>query len=242
MRNHAPLASFTFDDVPESAYINGAEVLDEFGVRGTFYIAAGTCGTMDTYWPVIKRDQVCDLHQRGHEIGCHTFSHCAADELDAQAIEEECERNLQTLRELCSDIELTNFCYPFGCVSLARKLQLQNRFDTCRGIFEGVNSGMIDLGLLKVIELYDRTLSRNKLHHVLRHARDHNGWVIFYAHDVAPQPTHMGCTPALLRSTIKAIREQDIQCLSIRQALPLIGYSSPGKVAALGRDESIAVS
>src|SRR5262249_12912245 len=99
-----------------------------------------------------------------------------------------------------------------------------------------------DLGLLKVIELYNRTLSRDKLNHVLRHARDHNGWVIFYVHDVAPQPTHMGCTPALLRGTIKMVREQDIHCLSIREALPVIGYSSPREIAALGRDRPIALS
>lgn len=226
MRNSAPVVSFTFDDVPESAYENGAAILDEFGVQGTFYIAAGTCGAMDTYWRVIGRNQVSDLYRRGHEIGCHTFSHQAVDELDARRMDEECQKNYLTMRELCPGIEITNFCYPFGCVSLPRKLQLRRYFNTCRGIFEGVNSGMIDLGLLKVIELYDRTLSRDKLCHVLRRARDHNGWIIFYAHDVAPQPTHMGCTPALLRATIKTFQQQDIQCLSIREALPVIGYST----------------
>lgn len=243
MRNGAPLVSFTFDDVPESAYANGAGVLDDYGVQGTFYIAAGICGAMDTYWQVIGRDQISDLHRRGHEIGCHTFSHRAVDELSANEMEEECRQNLQRMRELCPGIEMTNFCYPFGCLSLARKLQLQKRFDTCRGIFEGVNTGLIDLSLLKVIELYDRTLTRDKLHHVLRRARDHNGWIIFYVHDVQPQPTHMGCSPALLSATIKAVREQDIQCLSIRQALPVIGYSSDGEIATeIGSSGSIALS
>ena len=47
MRNTAPLVSFTFDDVPASAYINGAAILEQHDMRGTFYIAAGICGTMD---------------------------------------------------------------------------------------------------------------------------------------------------------------------------------------------------
>ena len=226
MRNAEPLVSFTFDDVPNSAYTNGAAVLDEYGIRGTFYIASGTCGTNDTYWHVIERDQVRDLHARGHEIGCHTFSHAAVDELDAAAMEDECRRNLESMRELCPDVELTNFCYPFGIVSLQRKLQLQKRFDTCRGIFEGVNAGTIDLGLLKVIELYDRTLSRDKLRHVLRRVRERNGWVIFYAHDVAQQPSLMGCSPALLRTVIETVQGQNLACLSIRQALPVIGCAS----------------
>lgn len=227
MRNKVPLASFTFDDVPDSAYLNGARVLDEYGIRGTFYIASGTCGTRDTYWRVIGRDQIRDLHNRGHEIGCHTFSHRAVDDLNAHELDYECQRNFENLRALCPEIELTNFCYPFGCVSLLRKLQLQKRFDTCRGIFEGVNSGVIDLALLKVIELYDRTLSRDKLNHVLRRARKATGWIIFYVHDVAERPTHMGCSPGLLRTAIEEIRRHEIPCCTVAEALPLIGYS-PG--------------
>ncbi len=77
MRNAAPLVSFTFDDVPDSAYTNGAAVLDRHGLHGTFYVASGTCGSMDTHWRVIGEDQVRALHGGGHEIGCHTFSHVA---------------------------------------------------------------------------------------------------------------------------------------------------------------------
>ena len=42
-----------------------------------------------------------------------------------------------------------------------------------------------DLSLLRVIELYDRTLTREKLRRVLRETRERNGWLIFYTHDVA---------------------------------------------------------
>jgi peptidoglycan/xylan/chitin deacetylase (PgdA/CDA1 family) len=226
MRNDTPIVSFTFDDVPETAYKNGARVLDEHAIRGTFYIASGTCGKLDTYWRIIGRNQVRDLHSRGHEIGCHTFSHRAVDQLDQDELNDECQRNFDNLCNLCPGINITNFCYPFGCVSLLRKVQLQKRFHTCRGIFEGINSGLIDLSLLKVIELYDRTLTRDKLYHVLRRAKEKRGWIIFYAHDVSRTPTHMGCTPELLHSTIEDVRKQGIPCLSVGDALPLIGYSS----------------
>jgi peptidoglycan/xylan/chitin deacetylase (PgdA/CDA1 family) len=104
---------------------------------------------------VIERDQVRALHDHGHEIGCHTFSHFRVDTLDARTMDEECRRNRNFLSEQCPGIEATNCCYPFGRASLPRKFQLQQRFDTCRGIYEGVNSGIIDLGMLRVIELYD---------------------------------------------------------------------------------------
>ncbi|HEY6255727.1 MAG TPA: polysaccharide deacetylase family protein [Xanthobacteraceae bacterium] len=226
MRNRTPLVSFTFDDVPDSAYRNGAAILDERGVRGTFYVAAGTCGSPDTYWRVIEPAQVRALNERGHEIGCHTFSHVGVDRLDAGAMEEECRQNAAALQALCGDIAITNFCYPFGRTSLARKLQLQQRFDTCRGIYEGINAGTADLALLKVIELYDRTLTADKLQRVLRETRARNGWLIFYTHDVADPPSWIGCSPALLRATVAAVAAEGFACLPIRDALEAIGYAA----------------
>jgi peptidoglycan/xylan/chitin deacetylase (PgdA/CDA1 family) len=224
LRNRAPMVSFTFDDVPDNAYLNGAALLEEFGWRGTFYIAAGTCGLRDEFWTVIDRDQVGALHRQGHEIGCHTFSHVNVETLDGAAMESEIARNAALLRELCGDIRLSNFCFPFGRLSLPRKLQLQRHFDTCRGIYQGVNAGMTDLALLRVIELYDRTLTAEKLRAVLEETRARNGWLIFYTHDVAARPSWIGCSPALMRETLQAVREAGFDCLTIRDALTAAGY------------------
>lgn len=228
MRNTAPLVSFTFDDVPASAYVNGAAILQQYGLRGTFYIAAGTCGTLDEneHWRVIDRDQVRALHSQGHEIGCHTFSHIKVDQADARTLDEECRRNGALLRELCPGVEITNFCYPFGRVSLPRKLQLQEQYDSCRGIYEGINAGVVDLALLRVIELYDRTLTPEKLRRVLRQTRDRNGWLIFYTHDVAAPPSWIGSSPRLLREAIEAVQAENLRCLTVRDALAAIGYRS----------------
>jgi len=222
-RNDAPLVSFTFDDVPDTAYTNGAAVLEQCGLRGTFYIAAGTCGVSDQQWRVIERDQVRALHQRGHEIGCHTFSHIGVDRLDARALDQECRRNRALLEELCPGIVVTNFCYPFGRAPFARKLQLAKSFVSCRGVYEGVNAGAIDLAMLRVIELYDRTLTADKLRRVLDETRKRQGWLIFYSHDVADRPSWIGCSPELLRTVIKAAQAAQLRCLPVRDALTAIG-------------------
>jgi peptidoglycan/xylan/chitin deacetylase (PgdA/CDA1 family) len=226
MRNTAPLVSFTFDDVPDSAYTNGAAILEQHGLRGTFYIATGILGDADRHWRVIDRTQVRALYDQGHEIGCHTFSHIGVDRLDSRQLDEECRRNGDALNELCAGIEITNFCYPFGHVSLPRKRQLERRFDSCRGIYEGVNAGIVDLALLRVIELYDRTLTAGKLSRVLRETRERNGWLVFYTHDVADPPSWIGCSPRLLQETIAAVQAENMACLTIRDALAAIGYAS----------------
>jgi peptidoglycan/xylan/chitin deacetylase (PgdA/CDA1 family) len=231
MHNPAPLVSFTFDDVPDSAYINGAAILEDHGMRGTFYIAAGILGDTDAHWRVIDRTQVSALHARGHEIGCHTFSHIGVDQLDADAVVEECRRNRETLHQLCAGAEITNFCYPFGRVSYPRKRQLEAQFDTCRGIYEGVNSGIVDLALLRVIELYDRTLTAEKLERTLRETRERNGWLIFYTHDVAENPSWIGCSPRLLRQTVQAVQAAGMQSLTVRDALTAMGYEAQNRGA-----------
>jgi len=231
MRNTTPLVSFTFDDVPASACSNGAAILEQHGVRGTYYIAAGTCGTMDDHWRVIDREQVRALYDAGHEIGCHTFSHVAVDRIGAADLDEQCRRNESLLRELCPGIAVTNFCYPFGRVSLPRKRQLERRFDSCRGIYHGINTGIVDLALLRVVELYDRTLSLEKLDRVLRDTRERNGWLIFYTHDVADPPSWIGCSPQLLRAALEAAQAHAIRCLPVRDALNAIGYARETRTA-----------
>jgi peptidoglycan/xylan/chitin deacetylase (PgdA/CDA1 family) len=233
LRGGGPLVSFTFDDVPDSACTNGAAILERAGVRGTFYIAAGTCGHHDAEWRVIERDQVRMLHDRGHEIGCHTFAHVAVDELDAQAMARECAQNRDVLREICVDLEVTNFAYPFGRASLPRKLQLGKRFDTCRGIYEGINAGTIDLAMLRVIELYDRTLTPEKLRGVLRETRERRGWLIFYTHDVAERPSWIGASPRLLRATIAAVQADGMRILPVRDALTAIEHKAADPVGEL---------
>lgn len=226
MKNRAPLVTFTFDDCPDSAFTNGASILEDHGILGTFYIAGGLCDTDDAYWHVINPEQVRALHEQGHEIGCHTYSHVNVERLGAARIDEECRMNHNLLRRLCGDIQLTNFCYPFGSISLPRKLQLQKRFDSCRGAYEGINVGTVDLGLLRGVELYNRTLTPDKLQRVLGETCDRNGWLIFYGHDVADPPTFMGCSPAFLRSTVETVQSMGLACVSIREGLRQIGYNS----------------
>lgn len=224
MQNRAPIVTFTFDGVPDSAGANGAAILEELGVFGTFYIAAGTCGTNGVYWNVISPEQVRALHERGHEIGCQTFSRANLRKLSAAETEDECRKNHNLLRRICGDIQLTNFAYPDGHVTLRRKLQLQKRFDSCRGVVRGVNVGTIDLGLLKVVELFNRSLTPEKLQRVLRETCDRNGWLIFYTHDVTNRPSEAGCSPALLRSTLETVQAMGLTCVPVREALRLIGY------------------
>ena len=83
----------------------------------------------------------------GHEIGCHTFSHTRACDLDAKALDAEIAQNRRYLRALDPSIKVENFAYPFGYGSFGRKGQLKQAFQSCRSIVPGINSDTVDLAV-----------------------------------------------------------------------------------------------
>ena len=127
LRNSTPMVSFTFDDLPKSAVTTGAGMLEAHGARGTFYVSGSLVGADAPDWVAGDADDVVSLHRRGHEIGCHTFSHQRACDLDEAAMMQEIMRNRAYLRALDPSIRVDSFAYPFGYGSYARKYQLRKR-------------------------------------------------------------------------------------------------------------------
>ena len=123
--NETPMVSFTFDDIPKSAATTGAKLLEDHDARGTFYVSGGLVGTASPDWAAVDAQDIIDLHRNGHEIGCHTFSHTRACDLDAEALDAEIARNRRYLRALDPSIKVENFAYPFGYGSFGRKGQLK---------------------------------------------------------------------------------------------------------------------
>lgn len=62
--------ALTFDDGGVTA-TNIADLLDEFGWKGHFLVTAGRVGTPE----FLNEEQIRDLHERGHIVGTHSFSH-----------------------------------------------------------------------------------------------------------------------------------------------------------------------
>jgi peptidoglycan/xylan/chitin deacetylase (PgdA/CDA1 family) len=71
VENNAKNVLITFDDGGESAYTHAADLLETFGWRGHFFIATDFIDT-PTF---LKKNQIRELHERGHIIGSHSASH-----------------------------------------------------------------------------------------------------------------------------------------------------------------------
>ncbi len=98
--------TFTFDDGLANQLV-GQQLLDKYGMVGTFYVNSGTIGLPG----FMTRADLGQLQTKGHEIGGHTVSHANLPTLSAD------EQN----RQICQDRNtllswghtVTSFAYPF---------------------------------------------------------------------------------------------------------------------------------
>ncbi|MBR0696891.1 polysaccharide deacetylase family protein [Bradyrhizobium lablabi] len=218
LHNATPMVSFTFDDLPRSAATIGADILESYGARGTFYVSGGLVGLDTPEWAAGRAEDVVSLHRRGHEIGCHTYSHLRACDLDESLLANEIARNRAYFRSLDRSMAIETFAYPFGYGSYARKHQLKSEFLTCRSIVPGVNAGEVDLQFLRAMPLINRQMSRERIDRAFDEACDSNGWLIFYGHDVAERPSLYGCTPDLMTYALEAAARRNIPALTMAEA------------------------
>jgi peptidoglycan/xylan/chitin deacetylase (PgdA/CDA1 family) len=199
-------------------------VLEANGVHGTFYIAGGLAGTQQDEWRLASPENVAEMHARGHEIGCHTYSHPVVQWLDADGFAAELDRNKDFLASL--GIVAESFCYPYGIASLARKLQAQARYTSCRSTKPGINSGMIDLGMLRATPI-DHASTEAALKRAIDETVRLNGWLVLFTHDVSPEPTWIGATPQFLDMAVKAALARGCEVVTVRDALKRIGATPP---------------
>ena len=223
LRNERPMVSFTFDDFPESVISAGLPILDQYRAKATFYVAGDLVDKWSGHWQGVRADGIVELHRRGHEIACHTFSHSAATSLDATALATEIEENRRYLLNLDPSIRIENFAYPYGLGSVWRKAQLAKSFQSSRGIIPGVNSGTVDLQYLRATPLIDHDIDSAGIDRTFDELIATNGWLIFYGHDVAPEPSPYGCTPSLLRHALEAATMRNVRIVTVAGALRAAG-------------------
>jgi peptidoglycan/xylan/chitin deacetylase (PgdA/CDA1 family) len=223
LRNTHPMVSFTFDDFPDSAASAGVPILEEHNAKATFYVAGGQVGKPSDHWQGVGADAIVELHRRGHEIGCHTFSHARATDLDATRLAAEIEQNRRYLLGLDPSMRIENFAYPYGLGSVWRKTQLARTFRSSRGIIPGINSGVVDLQYLNSTPLINHHIDEERIGRAFDALVATNGWLIFYGHDVAAEPSPFGCTPALLRYALDAAAKRNVAVMTVADALRAAG-------------------
>ncbi len=110
-------ASITFDDGTWDQYALGAPVLEEYGVRGTFFIIShlmnrGVWNDSGTVRRLMSWDEAAELAEAGHEIGAHGATHADLSRSGADA-EYELTESRRRIEEKLSDVEVVSMSWPY---------------------------------------------------------------------------------------------------------------------------------
>jgi peptidoglycan/xylan/chitin deacetylase (PgdA/CDA1 family) len=117
-----PYLAFSSDDGFASDLML-AQVLEEFGTRGCFFVCPTALETANPAafctdrlrtapQPLMNWKQVEQLLAAGHEIGSHTNTHADLGRIPAAEVEQEIFRARETLRKRCGAGD--HFAWPFG--------------------------------------------------------------------------------------------------------------------------------
>jgi peptidoglycan/xylan/chitin deacetylase (PgdA/CDA1 family) len=197
------VVSFTFDDFPRSALVHGGAILERYQAWGTYYTAFGLAASTSELGEMFDRDDVRSAHLRGHEIACHTYSHCNCARSEKGLLKVEVRDNAGALAPIVDGKGMTSFSYPFGAVSPQAKAVMARSFSSCRGIQPGINEKVPDYGELRANKIYATQFDQAKLRDLIDRNFALGGWLIFYTHDVQDSPSAFGCTPAQLESVVE---------------------------------------
>lgn len=212
-----PVVSFTFDDFPRSALTMGGRILADHGCAGTYYAAMGLMGTKTAVGQMFERTDLDALLSEGHELACHTFDHVSCLAVPGGDFLRKCAENRQAVASMLAGLRLRNFSFPFGDVRLGVKFPLHSAYTTSRTIEPGLNVDPVDLAFLRANRLYSG-LSLEPMERLICTNARRAGWLIFYTHDVAANPSPYGCTPAYFDRILRCALDSGAEILTVQKA------------------------
>jgi peptidoglycan/xylan/chitin deacetylase (PgdA/CDA1 family) len=215
--------SFTFDDFPQSALSVGADILERFGARATYYVAMGLENTANDLGVQFRRDDLVHAVSRGHELAVHGFQHLSARRTPVEAFVRDVVRCETEMRQQVSVGVSRNFAYPYGEVTLSTKQRLGPLMMSSRGTIGGLNGPDVDLNLLRANRLYGDVNQLESIKQLISQVQREASWLIFYTHDVAERPSKFGCTPGLLESTASFAAERSCRLMTVADVVNRIG-------------------
>jgi peptidoglycan/xylan/chitin deacetylase (PgdA/CDA1 family) len=216
--DRGPIVSFSFDDFPRTAYSVGGAILEQFRARGTYYAAIGLMNTSNELGEQFRPEDIASLLEKGHELGSHTFSHISCRSVSCAEFRNDVEKGRKAIEEVSGQGSM-NFAYPFGHVTIQAKRTLEFSLGSARSIVPGFNGPEIDLSLLRANSLYGDLDEARRAEELILENTKRKSWLIFYTHDVRPEPSAFGCTPALLEAAVSCAVRSGCRILTVRETL-----------------------
>jgi len=225
------IISFTFDDFPRSALIVGGAILSRYGLAGTYYASLGLMDQDAPTGRIFCPEDLTALVEHGHELGCHTFSHCHSWTTDPIEFENSIVENRAALSGLLPGAEFQTFSYPISPPRPLTKARIAKHFLCCRGSGQMFNSGTADLNQLSAYFLEQSRHSLQAVKEMIDRNREGRAWLIFATHDISRHPTAWGCTPAFFSEVVQYAVNSGARIVPVAKALRVLQASGASNQA-----------
>jgi len=223
IQTQSPLISFTFDDFPRSSLLVGGCILQRCGLVGTYYVSLGLMGTAAPTGQIATPDDLHSAYKNGHELGCHTFSHCDPLKTKSRQYEAAIIENRVALSRLIPGATFKSFAYPIGSPRPLAKARVARHFLCCRAGGQAINVNGVDLNHLSAYFLEKSRHDIQAVKDVIDQNGKQRGWLIFATHDVAENPTPYGCTPEFFQEVVQYAVRSGARILPVISALQALG-------------------
>lgn len=230
IRPQKPLISFTFDDFPRSALEVGGRILNRFGLAGTYYASLGLAGQQSVSGQLFSLGDLPRLIEQGHELGCHTFSHCESWETNGRVFEDSVIKNRTALSTLLPGTEFKSFSYPISMPRPGSKGRIAPYFLSCRGGGQTFNAGTTDLNQLSAFFIEKSRDDIQAIKDLIDGNQKARGWLILATHDVSDNPSPFGCTPELFEELVQYAVSSGAEVRPVVDAMCALGV--PGSPTA----------
>jgi peptidoglycan/xylan/chitin deacetylase (PgdA/CDA1 family) len=221
-----PIISFTFDDFPRSALLTGGAILQSYGAAGTYYASLGLMGRQAPTGRIFSPEDLEVLFAQGHELGCHTFSHCHAWDTPPDVFEAEIIRNREALTKLAPKASFHTFSYPISVPRAQTKERISKYFACCRCGGQTFNVGNVDLNYLSAFFLEQSRDNPEIVKSLIDQNQRAQGWLIFATHDISDDPTRWGCKPGFFEEIVKYALKSGSRILPAFQAYEVLRAKS----------------
>jgi peptidoglycan/xylan/chitin deacetylase (PgdA/CDA1 family) len=192
--------------------------------------------------PLYEAEDLKELVNMGHDLGCHTFGHCHSWNTPSDVYDRAIIENREALARVMPGVSFRTFAYPHSAPRLAVKKVAAKYFECCRGGGmkagrylhrhaaggQTFNWGVTDLNYLCAFFLEKSRDNPEAVKSMIDQNAHARGWLIFATHDVCKNPSPFGCTPDFFEQVVQWSLESGARILPVVKALEVI-QAGPSK-------------
>jgi len=211
------VASLSFDDLCQSAYLQAFPLLEKYGFKATWFVACDSVGTTDPNSCCKKYmtwDEINAVALQNHEIGSHSLSHPRLSTLagNQKLLLQELQDSKKQIESMTSQ-KVDSFAYPFSdkgdahgnVITLTGKI-----YKYCRCGDRDLNHWPFRLNALFAWPLYEKFYDIEHTKNIIDSCINNDAWLIFYTHDIEEKPSDFGCSPKYFENVLKYLTESRV--------------------------------